>query len=99
VFQLIQQKDDPEPTPCWMSVLFHQKEHGELTTPVDLYASSLHFSMTTLATVGYGDITPQVIFGLFAAKKTLKILSDHLYSPASNYPYHSKNLFKTFLSL
>ncbi len=60
IFELLQQADDPDPKPCWLSVLFHSKEHGKLTSSVDLYAASVHFSMTTLATVGYGDITPQV---------------------------------------
>lgn len=49
-------------TPTWVSVLL-SKQSSPISrdSPMSLYLLSLYWSLVTLATIGYGDITPQCI--------------------------------------
>jgi len=45
----------------WLAVLQQGKHHGALDTPFARYSASIHFSIMTITSIGYGDVSPQSV--------------------------------------
>ncbi len=59
IFYYLSRQEAVSGSANWLDVCAATKPHGELDKMWEQYLFSLYWSVTTLCTLGYGDVTPQ----------------------------------------